>query len=593
MTVQTTLARLGERGVLRPVDRHLGLLLARLDPADDGCVALAGALASRALADGDTCVVVASLGEPPHDEEDVAVEVPWPEASAFAAALARSPLVGDGSPDGANVPLVHDGDRVWLARYHHHEQRLAAGLLRVAATQVPPVDAAVLDASLGRLFHGLKPDPRQQEAVRAAVRQGLTVLAGGPGTGKTTTVVAMLAALLEQAAAAGRPLPRVMLVAPTGKAAARLSESVRSKVATLQLAPDHADAVRAALPVQAVTVHRALGPLNDWLTRMRHDAQHPWAADVVVLDEASMVDLPLMARAVDALKPGGRLILIGDPDQLAAVGAGSVLGDLCREALPGPVGQGVVHLTSAQRYDAEGEIGALARALHDQDLDATRVALRGTDARGDDPGARLDQHTPLLDRAVAAWTAFGRAPTPAERLAAFDRFRVLCAVRAGPSGVDALNAALQAALARAGLIDPSEPWYVGRPVLVTANDYGVELFNGDIGVVDLDAGGHVRVFFRTPEGVRAVLPTRLPAHETVFAMTIHKSQGSEFDEVAVALPPRPHRLLSRELLYTAVTRARERVVVYGSDAVIAAGLAVSTRRTSGLRGALAAGVSSG
>jgi exodeoxyribonuclease V alpha subunit len=300
-----------------------------------------------------------------------------------------------------------------------------------------------------------------------------------------------------------------------------------------------------------------------------------------------MVDLPLMARVVAAVKPGARVVLIGDPDQLAAVGAGAVLAELCRPGLPGPVGEGVVQLVGSQRYDETGEVAALARAIHTQDVDAVLGCLTGGGAvtweRG---GGPLDRDPALVASALRGWQGYAAAGSPEERLRELDRFRILCATRRGPSGVAALNAAVERALQRAGHLDTRDPWYPGRPVMVTANDYGVGLYNGDVGVVERDARGAIRVFFPTASGVRAVLPTRLPEHETVFATTIHKSQGSEFDEVVVALPPRPHRGLTRELLYTAVTRARDRVVIHGTEEVVATAVRASTPRRSGLRDAL-------
>lgn len=575
-----TLEDLQRAGVLAPIDRHLGGLLARMAPEDPPEVALAGALASRALQDGHTCLdLAATVGRPLTDDQGEPVPgFVWPEVDAWLASLAASAVVGDGS---GRTPLVLEGGRLWLLRYAHHEQHLADGLARIATTVVPPVDPVRLDASVARLFAGTWAHDEQEAAVRSAVGRGLTVLAGGPGTGKTTTVVRLLAALLEQPHAR---MPRVLLLAPTGKAAARLSDAMRWQRDQLDLDPDLADRVRAALPVEAKTVHRALGPRNTWMTEVAHHAARPWSEDVIVLDEASMVDLPLMARVVAAVKPGARLVLLGDKDQLAAVGAGAVLADLCAGPLAGPVGQGVVHLVGSRRFAPDSGVGRLAAAVHAADAVAVDAVLD----KHDDvclhrvPG-RLDRDAAFLGAAVEGYRAFCQATTPHARLAALDAFRVLAVTRKGASGVEALNVAIQRALVAEGLLEVDGEWYEGRPILVTSNDYGVQLFNGDIGVIARDDHGDLRAFFPTPTEPRAVLPTRLPSHETVFAMTVHKSQGSEFDHVAVALPDADHPLVTRELLYTGITRAKSTVDLWGPRAVLHGALPRTVSRRSGLR----------
>lgn len=597
----SALRLLQARGVLEPVDRHLAEVLVRRGATLE--VGLAAALASRAVGEGDTCVDLAvRVGAAPVDREGVPVEGwVWPALATWLEALRASPWVGEPEGDDVRVPpLVLSGTTVALARYAHHERRLALGLTRLATERVPVVDEVVLDCSVGRLFEGRWANVHQEAAVRAAAHKGLTVLAGGPGTGKTTTVVRLLAALLEQAAAAGRALPRIRLLAPTGKAAARLGESIVAQRAGLALDPAHAAAVLEAIPATASTIHRALGRRNDWGTRVRFGADRPWSEDVVVVDEASMVDLPLMARLVDALRPGARLVLLGDPDQLAAVGAGAVLADLCAPGLEGPVARGVVQLVGSRRFAEAGAVGSLARALNEGDTDAALAVLEaGGDARLLRPVTRVDRDPAFLAQAVEGYRALCTAEDPAARLAALGRFRVLCTVRRGPSGVEAVNAAVEAALRRAGLLGrglvraEDEGLDVGRPLLVTANDYDVELFNGDLGVLDRDASGAVRAFFPTADGVRAVLPARLPPHETCFAMTVHKAQGSEVAEVALVLPEVDHPLLSRELVYTAVTRARERVTVVGGAEVLRLGLARRAVRTTRLREALARAAASG
>lgn len=574
--------------ILRPLDHELARMLARLDGTSPGAVALAAALTSRALGDGHTCLDLDGRLLP---EDADPGALPPQDVGAWVTALAASPLVSDGSRD---TPLVLRGRRVWLARYDAHERRLAEGLVRVASAPMPPVDAAVLDASVARLFAGRWENKAQQDAVRAASGRALTVLAGGPGTGKTTTVVRLLAVLAEQAVAAGHNPPRVLLLAPTGKAAARLADSVRQQIAGLPLAEARQDDVRASLPQVAWTVHRALGRTGRWLTRPQHDAERPWAADVVVLDEVSMVDLPLMARVIDAVKHGARVVLLGDPDQLAAVGAGAVLADLCSGDLPVSILHGVVHLVGSRRYGEDSAIGRLARAVHGGDVAAVTASLAaGGDASALRAAARPDRDPALLAAAVDGYAPYLAAPDVASRLVAFDRYRVLCALRAGPGGVVALNAAIERALERSGLLRLDDTFYLGRPILITENDYGARLFNGDVGVVGLDQDGARRVFFPAAvrdgvqeAGVRTLAPARLPAHETAWATTVHKSQGSEFDRVLVVLPDAGHPLVTRELLYTAITRAKTGVVVVAPPGAVEAAIPRRAVRRSGLADAL-------
>lgn len=575
------------RGVLSPLDRQLAATLAELDADAAVEAAWAAAFASRALADGDTCVDLADLvSRPPEDPLGEVVDGwSWPDLQAWRAALAAARFAGT---PGERVPVIVDGDRVWLHRYREHERQAAEQLARVAATPVPPVDDTALAQSIARLFPEGWRNPEQEAAVAASAGQALTVLAGGPGTGKTTTVVRLVAALVEQALAQGERAPTVRLLAPTGKAAARLAESVVGALDDLVLDPATDEAVRDAIPRTAQTIHRALGRANAWLTRFRHDARRPWPDDLVIVDEVSMVDLPLMVRLLDAVKPGARVVLVGDPRQLAAVGVGAVLADLCAPDAAPWVADRVTRLIHSRRFRPDGGIGRLAAALDAGDASGAAAAL-ADEAELEHLDVGDPAHAPALDAAlVAGWTPLCEAATGPDALAALDGFRVLCALREGPTGVAGLNARCEALLSRAGKLQPQGAWYAGRPILVTANDPDVGLFNGDTGVLVPDAEGRLRAWFHGPEGPMSLAPSRLPAHETAFAMTVHKSQGSEMREVLLVLPQRPVRVLTRELLYTAVTRAKERAVVAGRLDVLAEGLARPTARTTGLGDALRA-----
>ncbi len=606
-------------GLIDALDLHFARALGRLAPAATPEALLGAALANRAPSRGDVC---ASLAAAPSLLADELAEggtlPPLPEPQPWADALLHSGLARRPGELTA-TPLVLDGYALYLDRVWRYQERLVQALgARLARPFRDDVDPALLRAGLDRLFppgRGVDPD-RQRLAALLAVRRGFTVITGGPGTGKTTTVVKVLALLTEQAQARDQRL-RIALVAPTGKAAARMSEAIRKHKAPDRL--DVSEAVRVAIPDEASTIHRRLG-FRWGSVRFAHDAEHPLPADVVVVDEASMVDLALMAKLLDAVPPGARLVLLGDEDQLASVEAGAVLGDLCAagagamsletaarvdevgDALPpdlrGGGGQpgmadATVRLVHAWRFGPDSGIRALADAIN---AGEAQRALRCFDAFDD--VARIDPPPPhdadgltrrLRGLALEGFAPVVRAPDATAALAALDGFRVICAHRHGAHGVYALNAAIERWLAAAGLIAPTEPWYAGRPVLVTRNDAPLRLYNGDVGVVRVEAAGRVAVFpGEGGRGPRAFNPARLPPHDTVFATTVHKSQGSEFAHVLVVLPDRPSPLLTRELLYTAVTRATRRVTVLGSPEVFAAGVGARVRRVSGLTGRLSA-----
>jgi len=607
-------------GVLSPLDVYVARTLARLGNEQRADVTLATALASRAVREGDVCLDLARLAGTSVaalvDDSEPRVTGRWPSRDRWLERVRSSPLVGDA--DGT-TPLVLDvAGRLYLRRYWEHQARLAAAIRARATCATVPDDPAALRGALDRLFPGGGP-PRaagepdwQRVAAAVAALRAFCVISGGPGTGKTFTVVKVLALLIEQARQAGRPLPRITLLAPTGKAAARLSETIRATKVKLECEP----AVRDAIPEAAATIHRGLGSIGGRATRFRHNADNPLLADVVLVDEASMVDLALMARLVDAMPAAARLILLGDKDQLSSVEAGAVLGDICNTGRPrsyssafaarlsAVVGEAVppgadppgtagiwdciVQLQHSYRYRADSGIGALARAINAGDAEAVETILGSDD---DDVGRVEPADTGGLGRELTAavcagFRAYAQERAPAARLRAFEQFRVLCAHRRGWRGVETVNPQIEAELARAGLLDVRGTVYAGRPVMVTRNDYALKLFNGDVGLLLEEPGGDGRTmaFFVAPDGAaRCLAPARLPPHETVFAMSVHKSQGSEFDAVAVLLPDTVSPVLTRELLYTAVTRARRRVRIHGTAAVIREAVRRSVERASGLR----------
>ncbi len=473
-------------------------------------------------------------------------------------------LVSSGQP----APLVLQGARLYLHRFYDYETRLAENLRALADQPVAALQSAEL---LDQWFPVTAEQPDlQREAARMALSGRLTIITGGPGTGKTTTVARIVGLLL---CCAGVSL-KIALAAPTGKAAVRLQESLQLHLPGLPLAAE----LKAAFPERARTVHRLLG-VRRHATRFNHTRDNPLPWDVVIIDEASMVDLALMCKLVDALRDGARLILLGDKDQLSSVESGAVLGD-CVRALP----QRVVALRRSYRF--EHRLADFAAAVNDGAA-ARAVELLGRSespvCRGDDSWQlAMEQAYGRYLAAVAAATSVGAYP---ELFALFARFRVLCALRHGPRGATGFNERIERHLAGCGMIPGARGWYPGRPVIITRNDYALGLYNGDIGLClpDPQRGGEAAVWFeQRGEAPRPLLPVQLPAAETAWAMTVHKSQGSEFDQVVIVLPEAPNRILSRELLYTAVTRARSRVLLLADDEALTAAIDHPTVRCSGL-----------
>lgn len=594
------LVPLQRSGALRAIDVEFARLLARLDGRGNDAFALAAAAASQAIAQGHSCLPLTALPGVLAANANEPLRSAWPDPPTLRAALAASPLVG-GADDPRNTPLVYDGgERLWLRRYADYERRVAAGLLARARSLRPLADPAAVRARLARWFPAGEGTNWQAIAVALGLRAQLAIISGGPGTGKTTSVLWLLVALLESAQAQGLPLPRIRLAAPTGKAAARLGESIRERKAGI----DCSDAVRAAIREDdTATLHRLLG----YRPRVgfRHDRGNPVAADVVVVDEASMIDLPLMAHLLDGLREDTALILLGDVGQLASVEAGHVLASIGtvgveanRYSAPAaaylrattgfevPPAEGARHaladtfveLRHSHRFDADSGIGRLAQAVRagaaDAAIDILRTGAAGVEWRS---GDRAQLARTIRESWSARHRAIGAAESAQDALTIAARFRILTALREGPFGRVALNRALEDGLGDAA------GWYHGRLVMITANDYRRTLFNGDIGVAWQSLDGRLDVWFPGEGGrLRAFAPYTLPACEAAFAMTVHKSQGSEFDEVAVVLPDTMNRVLGRELLYTAITRARAKVVVHGDEAIVRAAIEHRIERFSGL-----------
>ncbi|SOU08866.1 exodeoxyribonuclease V subunit alpha [Xanthomonas arboricola] len=663
---------------LRPLDLAFAQSLQRLAPDTDPQVLAGAALASLAVTSGHAGLDPSRAGMLLDTREGPAPALPDP--SDWQRTLAASRWVDQPNPQdpaAADCPLVLERGLLYLRRYREYERRLALGLQRIAVQSPPPFDAATLAPLFAQLFphasslhmgegarragEGTRlPEPsvdqegaappapshhpdRQAQAAALALRRTLLLVTGGPGTGKTTTIARLLLLRIAQAHASNTPAPRIALAAPTGRAAERMAESLRLAV-TRAIAGGIDPALADALPSGASTLHRLLGVIPD-SPHFRHNADNPLPLDLIVVDEASMVDLPLMCKLVEAVADGTQLILLGDADQLPSVEAGDVLAAILQAAGPGDAlqpqdaqalqallgtapgdttpaaghGGGLaghrVHLLRGYRQADDFALAPLADAVRAGDADTALALLRSGELAG--VHFHEDGEDPLTlgrDALLAHWRALADAQDPAAALRDAARLRLLTAVRAGPQGARGLNARIEQLLAETGSgarrLGAASPWFQGRLLLITENSYRHGLFNGDVGIclrsdaspfsgrsdegassgpgqsggTDSRAQGPLVAWFEGDgDGqVRGFHPAALPAHESAFAMTVHKAQGSEFDTVWLQLPTRDARVLSRELLYTGITRARRALHLAGSEAVIRSALARHAARISGL-----------
>ena len=597
----------GKTGSLSTLDRALAQW-ARAHGAAP-VLANAFALANHAVAQGHTCLALEDIPTSLMSEKN---------QQALPDALADSSLVTnitEATSDAHETrPLVLDGNRLYLQRYHAYEIRLAERLRHLMAAEPNPVNVDTLKPGNG-LFAPDADNPHatnwQAVAAFAALRHQFTVISGGPGTGKTYTIVRLLRVLIETALKDDQTPPLIALAAPTGKAAARMLESVRSGLEEMS-----ADAgfdkprVEEHVPQNPKTLHRLLG-LTGASTRPRYNADNPLPYDVIIVDEASMVDLPMMAKLADAIRNDARLILLGDRYQLASVESGSVLAEICahagvnrftanqqtaadellvetNEPATHALADHVVTLQTSRRFNADSAIGKLAAAVNTGDVDTTQALL---DAGHDDlvyhersDTAAISQ---LMDRLADDYASLIEITDPTLALAHLSKQGVLTAVRKGPAGSETINADITERLARRFDFNPRDAWYHGRPVMVRRNDYRTGLYNGDVGIALENTDGQIRVWFEGDNGLRAFLPSALPAHDTVYAITIHKSQGSEFDSVTLVLPDYDVPVLTRELFYTGFTRARERLTVYAQRQALQETISRRLARVSGLAGRIA------
>ncbi len=556
------LADLNRAGVLTAADIHVATTVGRLGGEADERVILAVALLVRAVRHGSVCLDLARAAELDPDR-------PWPAAVPWLAAVAASPLVG--------TALRLEGGLLYLDRYWHQEGDVVEDLLARVSRPAPELDETRLEADLDRLFGGPSYAEQRQAAFDSAHRW-TSVITGGPGTGKTTTLARLLAVLVDLA---DGPL-RIALAAPTGKAAARMTQAL----AEATRAEDFPEADRVAIEgLEASTLHRLLGRRPGSQTRFRHHRGNRLPHDVVVIDETSMVSLTLMARLLEAVRPDARLILVGDADQLASVEAGAVLTDIVEgfaARTPSPLSA----LVTSHRFG--DRIATFAVAVRDDEPDRAWDLLSSgsTNIELVDPAddARIKE---LLATPAIKVRECARAGDVAGALAALESHRLLCAHRQGPFGVARWNERIERWLADHDGRDWFGPHYAGQPLIVNSNDYGLQLWNGDTGVVIGDDETDRVAVFDVGGTERAIALSRLADVSTAHAITVHRSQGSQFGEVTVLLPDPDSLILTRELLYTALTRARDVVRVVGTEESLRAAIGRPAQRASGLADRLA------
>ncbi|HMG05029.1 MAG TPA: exodeoxyribonuclease V subunit alpha [Chthoniobacterales bacterium] len=553
------------------MDRHFAQFIGRFG-GDGTMVPLVAAMLSRFTREGNICLPLDVIPQRLSEFGEIA-EMKWPAAKEWRSILADSKAFGG---PNEQMPLVIDeSNRLYLRRYWNYQQNLAIVLLGKAR----------------RTQNGHGPLGTQAQAIDVALKNQLAIICGGPGTGKTTTVLHILARLLQ---VAGNERLRIALAAPTGKAAARLQETLRLGLDEL----DCPEEVKARIPVNASTIHRLLGVKGNSIY-FRHDRQNPLPVDLLVIDEASMVALPLLSKLFDALPERCRVILLGDRDQLASVEPGAVLADLVDAAASteSPLHHSVVTLEKNYRFSEESGIHHLCVAVRQGEAD-TAVKILRDQRYADLVSTELEEPSHLLPKfsqaVVAGFSAFSAEKQPGAALTQLKTFRVLSALRRGPYGVQGLNQNIERILQGVGLIPKNvTSGYAGKPILITQNDYQLQLYNGDVGTLLPDPEANENPdqlwawFFGKENMLRRFAPARLPQHEAAYAMTVHKSQGSEFDRVLFILPNGDAPVLSRELIYTGLTRARSQVELWWNEEVFTKAVARRAERHSGLRDLLA------
>ncbi|RJR17264.1 MAG: exodeoxyribonuclease V subunit alpha [Desulfobacteraceae bacterium] len=611
-----------DRAFFSPLDLHFARFMEELNGGPSREINLAAALASRSTREGNVCVDLASLSEEFIREGGKRC----PNFKDWSDTLIKSQVVG--RPGDFKPLILDETGRLYLYRYWDYERKLVEGIVdRAVKGEDKP--SALLGRRLNNSFPGGEKGETdlQKVATFVALTRKFCVISGGPGTGKTHTMAGLLPMAVELFGGKGF---RIALAAPTGKAAARMQKSMADLMghyAARGSSAEFSEAVISAIPKQASTIHRLLGaaPGSPYFL---YNSANKLSIDMLIIDEASMVDLALMSKLIQALPSHARFVLLGDRNQLASVEAGAVLGDICygmdltglseeltssyeittgdrflntdlksqrfgiTEKITG-LRDCMIELEKNYRFGAASSIAALSLAVKEGRGEDAIAALKSARSEGPLDWMPVPENKAFKDaiRSLVrdAWPSYLRCEDPVEMLRYFDEFRILCAVRKGPQGVEKVNALVEEILWEDRLIDSGGLWYSGRPILVTGNDYSLRLYNGDLGIAFSggEGRGELKVFFASAEGgVRSISPHRLPSHETAFATTVHKSQGSEFNKVLLILPERDSPVLTRELVYTGLTRGRKRVVLWAEEEIVRTAISRRIERASGLRDAL-------
>ena len=613
---KTQITSLYRNKIISRIDYHFAKFIMQFNKKYDPDIFLAASLVSRATQNGDICLDLNKCAQSTIIEKGQRHETfIAPELNSWLKKLKACPAIG--KPDQKRPLILDDYNRLYLFRYWEYETILADLIRQRVCDKSLEPDGPRLKKSLKKHFPAQKDQivDWQKIAAITAVLNKFSVITGGPGTGKTFTITKILVLLLELA---NNDSIKICLAAPTGKAAARLQASIRQTIQEMNCS----EQIKNEIATEVKTIHRLLRPRAD-SPYFYYNRENPLSADIVIIDEASMVDLALMSKLVQAVPMSARLVLIGDKEQLASVEAGSVLGDICdrnvlhgfskeyrdkistlsdedleiEKKTPSPkpgLQDCIVVLGKSYRFSGDSDIGPLSRYVNQGDTGNALKLLRNNKSRTIawyNMDSEEEVFKALKDKISEGYRSYLEATDPVSALEEFNRFKILCALRIGPFGVISINHLAEEILQQHGLmsLDPggSNPWYKGRPVLITCNDYSLGLFNGDIGVTWPDPDGprqDLLVFFPAANNqVKSYATHRLPEHETVFAMTVHKSQGSEFDEIILLLPPKDYTVLTRELIYTGLTRAKQRFSLLARTAVLEKAIKQKIERTSGLR----------
>ncbi|MEE4263147.1 MAG: exodeoxyribonuclease V subunit alpha [Desulfobacteraceae bacterium] len=614
---KNTIENLDCSGLFSELDIHFARFILRFSADQDPDIFLAAALVSRATANGDICLTLEAMSGAVLVEEQPGQDpVLCPPVEKWRQKLEAYPAVGK---PGERCPLIlDDHNRLYLYRYWEYENKLAVSIRDRASGMLADFNPGGVKATLNRLFPSTEEEGIDWQKVAAliALLKRFSVITGGPGSGKTHAIAGVLALIL---ACTSRSKLNIYLTAPTGKAAARLGESILGAKEHLDCSPS----IKDLIPGDVFTIHRLLKPISG-TPYFHYNSDNLLPADVVVVDEASMVDLALMSKLLQATAPHTRILIVGDKDQLASVQAGSVLGDVCdRQAIHGfsksfleqivrfsgmsmenfaqGPGDGsglqdcICVLQNSHRFSSQSGIGGISRAINCGDINESMTLLKNsaeTAVEWVEINTPMEMQSQLAPRIIDGYKKYLTIKDPVLAMDAFNEFKILCALHIGPYGAGSVNNLAEQVLQRKNLIGPkpagSHPWYRGRPVMITRNDYSLNLFNGDFGITlpdpEASSEDHLYVYFRDAAGkVRRFLPHRLPQHETVYALTVHKSQGSEFDQVLLVLPDKDYPLMTRELIYTGLTRARTKVSIWGTEPVLTSSISRKIERSSGLR----------